>query len=105
MVDFFKWIEDLELHEHILIRGKYTWVGGLNHQSNARFDRFLYSTKWEESFNNTRQRIMPRVTQTTTLSFWSVETAKKEILISNLKIDCLRSRVLMNWSKNSGVSS
>jgi len=62
MADFSKWIEDLELHDPILIGGKYTWVRGLNHQSNARLDRFLYSTEWEESFKNIRQRIMPRVT-------------------------------------------
>ncbi|WMV50549.1 hypothetical protein MTR67_043934 [Solanum verrucosum] len=62
MADFSKWIEDLELHDPILIGGKYTWVRGLNHQSNTRLDRFLYSTEWEESFKNIRQRIMPRVT-------------------------------------------
>ncbi|KAG5599567.1 hypothetical protein H5410_030937 [Solanum commersonii] len=62
MADFSKWIEDLELHDPILIGGKYTWVRGLNHQSNARLDGFLYLTEWEESFKNIRQRIMPRVT-------------------------------------------
>lgn len=45
MADFSKWIEDLELHDPILIGGKYTWVRGLSHQSNARLDRFLYSTE------------------------------------------------------------
>ena len=41
MIDFFKWIEDLELLDPILIGHIYTWVGGLNHKSNTMLDIFL----------------------------------------------------------------
>lgn len=104
MADLSRRIEDLELHDPILIGGKYTWVRGLNHLNSAWLDRFLHSTEWEESFKNIRQRIMSRVISNTTPAFWSVETGKKGLLILNLKIR-LRSRVLMSWSRNGGMAS
>lgn len=62
MCEFSGWIEDLELHDPILVGGKYTWVRGANHLNNARLDRFLFSAEWEENFNKIKQRIMPKAT-------------------------------------------
>lgn len=61
MVDFSSWIEDLELHDPILIGCKYTWVRGANRSNNARLDRFLYSSEWEENFKKIKQRAMARI--------------------------------------------
>lgn len=62
MAKFSRWIEDLELHDPTLIGGKYTWFRGVNQLNNARLDRFLFASEWEENFKKIRQRIMPRVT-------------------------------------------
>lgn len=105
MADFFKWVEDLELHDPILIGGKYTWIRGPSHSCNARLGRSVYSIEWEVSFKNIRQRIMPKVTLDQNPILWSVEIEKKGVLILNLKIGGLRSRVLMSWSRNGGMAS
>lgn len=43
MTGFPRWIEEMELHDHHLNGGRFTWVRGLNMYSVSRLDRFLYS--------------------------------------------------------------
>ncbi|WMV12488.1 hypothetical protein MTR67_005873 [Solanum verrucosum] len=51
----------MELHDPHLNGGKFTWFRGVNHQSAARLDRFLYSMEWEEAFKIISQKILPIV--------------------------------------------
>ncbi|KAF3618824.1 putative NIPA-like protein 2-like isoform X2 [Capsicum annuum] len=43
MVDFLDWIEDMELFNPPLYKGRFTWLRGISHYSAARLDKFLFS--------------------------------------------------------------
>ncbi|WMV55516.1 hypothetical protein MTR67_048901 [Solanum verrucosum] len=61
MLEFSSWIEELELKDPTSMGRSYTCFRGINHQTAARLDSFLYSMEWEENFKSIRLRILPRV--------------------------------------------
>ena len=53
-------IEDLQLKDLPLIKGPFTWSGGVNNQSFSRLDRFLVNEEWDCRFSGSRQCVLPR---------------------------------------------
>ena len=53
-------IEDMRLRGLPLIRGPFTWCGGLNNQSVSRLDHFLVLEGWQDHFNGLLKRVLPR---------------------------------------------
>ena len=47
---FFDILNDLELRDHPLQGGPYTWSGGINSRSMSRLDRFLVTADWESHY-------------------------------------------------------
>ena len=45
-------IDDLQLRDLPLLRGSFTWSGGLNNQARWRLDHFLVSEGWEGHFSS-----------------------------------------------------
>ena len=54
-------IGELGLRDSPLIRGPFTWIGGLNSQAASRLDRFLISNQWEDHFSAITQSALPRM--------------------------------------------
>ena len=59
---FFEVIDDLELVDLPLLGGKFTWSGGLQHQIQARLDRFLIIQDCLDHFGFVSQLKIPRPT-------------------------------------------
>ena len=54
-------IENLELKDLPLLRGSFTWSGGVNNQSFSRLDCFLVNEEWDCHFSGSRWCVLPRL--------------------------------------------
>ena len=62
MRQFSEFIDEMKLIDLPLLRGNFTWSGGLQNQNLARLDRFLVSQDWIDHHGNVVQLKLPRPT-------------------------------------------
>ena len=60
MTDFSDFIEDMNLVDLPLHRGRYTWCNGSINPSMSRIDRVLVSSDWEEHYPDVMQKLLPK---------------------------------------------
>ncbi|KAF3663256.1 hypothetical protein FXO37_12074 [Capsicum annuum] len=95
-------IEDMELIDHRLDGGSYTWTRGNNLETSSKIDKFLYAVEWEEVLDGLKacatdktpgpdgeiEESNAQISRYSTVAFLRGRQITDVVLIANECIDC-----------------